>query len=528
MSRSLFEENIIINDEKYEDIAKDEDTKIEEYKENDNESQNKEEKNIINIINDNLFHEEKDQKDIHDIEEEKSNESDKDDIKEEEKEDNKEEEKDEEKEDIKDEEKEDNKEEEKEDFKEEEKEDIKDEEKEDNKEGEKEDIKDEEKEDNKEGEKEDIKDEKKEDIKDEEKEDMKDEEKEDIKDEEKEDESEEEEKSNNILIKTRKMKKIEEEIEEMYDRISRLKEKLIDSRKGEFCSNVRLTEREVLSVIDKAYPIIEKEESMLELEAPLYICGDIHGQFYDLLRVFEILKYPPESKFLFLGDYVDRGKRSLECILLLLCLKIKYPSRIFLLRGNHESEDINRMYGFYDECKRKVSLRIYKKFCNLFNILPITALVGEKILCMHGGLAYDLKNLDQLKTIKRPTQIPDAGLLCDLVWSDPDDSLYFPFCTNKERGISVCFSKKAVEEFTEKNDLDLICRAHQVVEEGFQFFANMKLITVFTAPNYMDEFDNNGAILEVNENMICSLHVLKPDKSNISKQRWKKINRFIN
>ena len=473
MSSNILVDNIIINNEKFEDFDLKEDSKIEEYKENDNGSQIKEEKNIININNNNLFEEEKDGKDIIDdnVEEEKKNDSDKEDIKKEEKEDIKEDMKDEEKEDIKDDEKED--------------------------------------------------------IKDDEKEDIKDDEKEDIKDDEKEIESEEE-KSNHIYIKTRKMKKIEEEIEEMYDRISRLKEKLIDSRKGEFCSNVKLSEREVISVIDKVYPIIEKEESMIELEPPLYICGDIHGQFYDLLRVFEILKYPPESKFLFLGDYVDRGKRSLECILLLLCLKIKYPSRIFLLRGNHESANINRMYGFYDECKRKVSLRIYKKFCNLFNILPITALVGEKILCMHGGLAYDLKNIDQLKTIKRPTEIPEAGLLCDLVWSDPDESLYFDFCTNKERGISVCFSKKKVEEFTKENDLDLICRAHQVVEEGFQFFANMKLITVFTAPNYMEEFDNNGGILEVNEDMICSLHVLKPDKSNISKKRWKKISRFIN
>ena len=473
MSSNILVDNIIINNEKFEDFDLKEDSKIEEYKENDNGNQIKEEKNIININNNNLFEEEKDGNDIiiDDVEEEKKNDSDKEDIKKEEKEDIKEDMKDEEKEDIKDDEKED--------------------------------------------------------IKDDEKEDIKDDEKEDIKDDEKEIESEEE-KSNHIYIKTRKMKKIEEEIEEMYDRISRLKEKLIDSRKGEFCSNVKLSEREVISVIDKVYPIIEKEESMIELEPPLYICGDIHGQFYDLLRVFEILKYPPESKFLFLGDYVDRGKRSLECILLLLCLKIKYPSRIFLLRGNHESANINRMYGFYDECKRKVSLRIYKKFCNLFNILPITALVGEKILCMHGGLAYDLKNMDQLKTIKRPTEIPEAGLLCDLVWSDPDESLYFDFCTNKERGISVCFSKKKVEEFTKENDLDLICRAHQVVEEGFQFFANMKLITVFTAPNYMEEFDNNGGILEVNEDMICSLHVLKPDKSNISKKRWKKISRFIN
>ena len=473
MSSNILVDNIIINNEKFEDFDLKEDSKIEEYKENDNGNQIKEEKNIININNNNLFEEEKDGNNIiiDDVEEEKKNDSDKEDIKK----------------------------------------------------GEKEDIK----EDMKDEEKEDIKDDEKEDIKDDEKEDIKDDEKEDIKDDEKEIESEEE-KSNHIYIKTRKMKKIEEEIEEMYDRISRLKEKLIDSRKGEFCSNVKLSEREVISVIDKVYPIIEKEESMIELEPPLYICGDIHGQFYDLLRVFEILKYPPESKFLFLGDYVDRGKRSLECILLLLCLKIKYPSRIFLLRGNHESANINRMYGFYDECKRKVSLRIYKKFCNLFNILPITALVGEKILCMHGGLAYDLKNIDQLKTIKRPTEIPEAGLLCDLVWSDPDESLYFDFCTNKERGISVCFSKKKVEEFTKENDLDLICRAHQVVEEGFQFFANMKLITVFTAPNYMEEFDNNGGILEVNEDMICSLHVLKPDKSNISKKRWKKISRFIN
>mgnify|MGYP002625653764 CR=1 FL=1 len=444
MSGNILVNNIIINNEKYKDIEKEEDTKIEEYKENYNDIENNKE---TNIINNNIFEEEKDGNDIiNDIEEEKNNESEE---------------------------------------------------------------------------------EEKEDIKEEEKEEEKEEDKEDIKEEDKENESEEEN-SNKIFIKTRKMKKIEEEIEEMYDRISRLKEKLIDSRKGEFCSNVKLSEREVITVINKVYPIIEKEESMLELEPPLYICGDIHGQFYDLLRVFDILKYPPESKFLFLGDYVDRGKRSLECILLLLCLKIKYPSKIFLLRGNHESADINRMYGFYDECKRKVSLRIYKQFCNLFNILPITALVGEKILCMHGGLAYELKNIDQLKTIKRPTEIPDAGLLCDLVWSDPDESLYFDFCTNKERGISICFSKKTVEEFTQNNDLDLICRAHQVVEEGFQFFANMKLITVFTAPNYMGEFDNNGGILEVNENMTCSLHVLKPDKSNISKQRWKKINRYIN
>ena len=329
-------------------------------------------------------------------------------------------------------------------------------------------------------------------------------------------------------IRSNSIKKIEKEIEESMDRISYLIEKLIESRKGEICSNVKLSEREVFTVIDKSFPIIQNEPSMLELEPPLYICGDIHGQFYDLLRVFDILKYPPESKFLFLGDYVDRGKKSLECILLLLCLKIKYPSRIYLLRGNHESADINRTYGFFDECKRKVSVKIYKKFCNLFNILPFTALVGEKILCMHGGLAYDLKDIEQLKNVKRPTEIPNNGLICDLVWSDPDDYLFVDFGRNNERGISVCFSKSAVEKFNKKNDIDLICRAHQVVEEGFQFFADMKLITIFTAPNYMGEFDNKGGILKVNEDMICSLIILKPNFNKKDKFYKRKYGRFIN
>ena len=327
-------------------------------------------------------------------------------------------------------------------------------------------------------------------------------------------------------LKMKHLTKKEKENEEINNRISQLMEKLIESKKGAYCLDIRISEREVFTVIDKVYPLIEKEESMLELEPPIYICGDVHGQFYDLLRVFEIFKYPPESKFLFLGDYVDRGKNSLECILLLLCLKIKFPQKIFLLRGNHESADVNRTFGFYDECKRKVSLKIYKKFCCLFNILPITALISEKILCMHGGLSKDLTNINQLKSIKRPTEIPDKGLLCDLVWSDPDNLKSKDFVENKERGISVCFSEKVVEEFTKNNNLDLICRAHQVVEEGFEFFDNMKLITIFTAPNYMNIFDNNGCILYINKGLICSLHILKPGYSNMNKKK-KITNKFI-
>ena len=307
--------------------------------------------------------------------------------------------------------------------------------------------------------------------------------------------------------------------------ISIMIKKLTKARKGSICQELAFREGEYDYIIDKAYDVLKNEDSMLKISAPLYICGDIHGQYYDLLRVFEILDFPPKSNFLFLGDYVDRGKQSLECLLLLLCLKIKYPTKIFLLRGNHESEALNKIYGFYDECKRRISIKCFKKITNLFNILPITALINDNILCMHGGLSKELNNLEQLNKILRPTEIPDDGLLCDLVWSDPSDELNEEFGEN-ERNISVTFSKKVVEEFTNINGLDLICRAHQVVEEGFQFFAGMKLITVFTAPNYAGEFDNNGGILEVDKDLLCRIHILRPNIERGGKR--KRITELVN
>lgn len=246
----------------------------------------------------------------------------------------------------------------------------------------------------------------------------------------------------------------------------------------------------------------------LELESPIKICGDIHGQYYDLLRLFEYGGYPPESNYLFLGDYIDRGKQSLETICLLLAYKIKYPENFFLTRGNHECASINRIYGFYDECKRRYSIKLWKIFTDCFNCLPIAALLDDKILCMHGGLSPDLTSLEQIKKIKRPTDIPEQGLLCDLLWSDPEKEAngWGP----NDRGVSVTFSPIIVESFLKKHDLDLICRAHQVVEEGFEFFANRNLVTVFSAPNYCGEFDNSGAMMSVDENLMCSFQILKP------------------
>ncbi|XP_071692158.1 serine/threonine-protein phosphatase PP1 isozyme 6-like isoform X1 [Rutidosis leptorrhynchoides] len=213
------------------------------------------------------------------------------------------------------------------------------------------------------------------------------------------------------------------------------------------------------------------------------------------------------SNYLFLGDYVDRGKQSIETICLLLAYKIKYKDNIFLLRGNHECASINRIYGFYDECRRRLSVRAWKTFGDCFNCLPVAALIDEKILCMHGGLSPDLISLDQIKNIPRPIDVPDQGLVCDLLWADPDKNVK-GWGVN-ERGVSYVFGADKVSEFLEKHDLDLVCRAHQVVEDGYEFFANRQLVTLFSAPNYCNEFNNDGAMMSVDEHLTCSFQIIK-------------------
>lgn len=223
---------------------------------------------------------------------------------------------------------------------------------------------------------------------------------------------------------------------------------------------VNLLENEIKWLAMTVKEICIDQPIHLELESPLNICGDIHGQFFDLLKVLETAGIPPDANYLFLGDYVDRGKFSLESICLLLCYKVKFPENFFLLRGNHECASINKIYGFYDDCKRRYSVKLWKTFTDLFNCLPITACIDDKILCMHGGISPELISLEQLKKIARPTDIPDQGLLCDLLWSDPDKEAkgWGP----NDRGISVTFSQGEIEKFLKAHDLELICRAHQV------------------------------------------------------------------
>ncbi|CAD8103954.1 unnamed protein product [Paramecium sonneborni] len=285
-------------------------------------------------------------------------------------------------------------------------------------------------------------------------------------------------------------------------------ERLLSVRGSKPGKNVNLSESEVRGLCVKARDIFISQPILLELEAPLKICGDVHGQYFDLLRLFEYGGYPPESNYLFLGDYVDRGKQSLETICLLLAYKIKYPENFFLLRGNHECASINRIYGFYDECKRRYTIKLWKTFTDCFNCLPVAALIDEKILCMHGGLSPELSNLEQIRRIMRPTDVPDTGLLCDLLWSDPDKDVQG--WADNERGVSYVFSQEIVQVFLKKHELDLICRAHQVVEDGYEFFSKRQLVTLFSAPNYCGEFDNAGSMMTVDESLMCSFQILKP------------------
>ena len=268
---------------------------------------------------------------------------------------------------------------------------------------------------------------------------------------------------------------------------------------------IPLPEDDIRFLIHISKNIIENQPMYLELQAPLTICGDIHGQYTDLLRLFEVGLYPPDTNYLFLGDYVDRGKQSIETISLLLAYKIKNPENFFLLRGNHECSSINRIYGFYDECKRRYSVKLWKLFTDLFNNFPIAACIDDKIFLVHGGLSPNLQTLEEFSHLKRPTDVPDKGLLCDLLWSDPESSKqYWP---ENDRGVSYTFNEKILTKFLENNELDLVCRAHQVVEEGYEFFGDKELVTIFSAPNYCGQFDNSAAIMCIDENLMCSFKI---------------------
>ncbi|EGD74409.1 type 2A protein phosphatase-2 [Salpingoeca rosetta] len=256
-----------------------------------------------------------------------------------------------------------------------------------------------------------------------------------------------------------------------------------------------ITEDQVQQLCIMARDILMEEGNVHSLSSPITICGDIHGQFYDLMELFEIGGDVPHRQYLFLGDYVDRGFYSVETFLLLLALKVRFPDRIMLIRGNHESRQITQVYGFYDECLRKYgSAHVWHLCTDVFDYLPLGALIDNRVLCVHGGLSPSLHTIDGIRVIDRKVEVPHQGPMCDLLWSDPEGSL--DHWGVSPRGAGFLFGSKAVDEFTSQNDIAMICRAHQLVMEGFKWHFNKRVLTIWSAPNYCYRCGNVASLFE--------------------------------
>uniref|UniRef100_A0A671SY24 Serine/threonine-protein phosphatase n=1 Tax=Sinocyclocheilus anshuiensis TaxID=1608454 RepID=A0A671SY24_9TELE len=242
--------------------------------------------------------------------------------------------------------------------------------------------------------------------------------------------------------------------------------------------------RRSVSVIVLLYREILVEESNVQrVDSPVTVCGDIHGQFYDLKELFRVGGEVPETNYLFMGDFVDRGFYSVETFLLLLALKVRFPDRITLIRGNHESRQITQVYGFYDECLRKYgSVTVWRYCTEIFDYLSLSAIVDGKIFCVHGGLSPSIQTLYQIRTIDRKQEVPHDGPMCDLLWSDPEDTTGWGV---SPRGTGYL----------------MICRAHQLVMEGYKWHVNETVLTVWSAPNYCYRGGNVAAILELDEHL---------------------------
>ncbi|OAR01350.1 hypothetical protein LLEC1_06745 [Akanthomyces lecanii] len=355
-----------------------------------------------------------------------------------------------------------------------------------------------------------------------------------------------------------------------------------------------LPERAMKELCEKVKEILMEESNIQPVCTPVTVCGDIHGQFYDLLELFRVAGgmpgennvqppktsttvitsqdiEPPEitnpkllkklkststetidrdaveeadasteaaagsaainstvpssqsaqTRFIFLGDFVDRGYFSLETFTLLMCLKAKsvastgafvalilqanlfqhrYPERIVLVRGNHESRQITQVYGFYEECQQKYgNASVWKACCHVFDFLVLAAIVDGEVLCVHGGLSPEIRTIDQIRVVARAQEIPHEGAFCDLVWSDPEEVETWAI---SPRGAGWLFGDKVATEFNHVNGLKLIARAHQLVNEGYKYhFPENSVVTVWSAPNYCYRCGNVASIMTVDKDL---------------------------
>lgn len=283
--------------------------------------------------------------------------------------------------------------------------------------------------------------------------------------------------------------------------------------KNHFYREGRVTEDQAIWILEKATALLRAEPNVLQVDAPITVCGDIHGQYYDLMKLFEVGGSPADTRYLFLGDYVDRGYFSIECVLYLWSLKIWYPDTLFLLRGNHECRHLTDYFTFKLECKHKYSERIYDACMESFCALPLAAVMNKQFLCIHGGLSPELNTLDDIRAIDRFREPPTHGLMCDILWSDPvedfgQEKMNESFVHNHVRGCSYFFTYQAACQFLERNNLLSIIRAHEAQDAGYRMYRKTKttgfpsVMTIFSAPNYLDVYNNKAAVLKYESNVM--------------------------
>ncbi|XP_042007309.1 serine/threonine-protein phosphatase 5-like [Salvia splendens] len=270
--------------------------------------------------------------------------------------------------------------------------------------------------------------------------------------------------------------------------------KMLDDFKNQKFLHKRYACQIVLQIRD----VLRELPSLVDIHVPdgehFTVCGDVHGQFYDLLNIFELNGLPSEDNpYLFNGDFVDRGSFSLEVILTLFAFKCMCPSAIYLSRGNHESKSMNKIYGFEGEVRSKLNDTFVELFAEVFCCLPLAHVINNKVFVVHGGLfSVDGVKLSDIRAIDRFCEPPEEGLMCELLWSDPQPQLGRG---PSKRGVGLSFGGDVTKRFLQDNNLDLVVRSHEVKDEGYEIDHDGKLITVFSAPNYCDQMGNKGAFI---------------------------------
>ena len=275
--------------------------------------------------------------------------------------------------------------------------------------------------------------------------------------------------------------------------------------KDHFFKEGFILKQDAMRIITQAEQIFKSEPNIMHLQDPVTVVGDIHGQYYDFMKLLELGGSPDKTKYLFLGDYVDRGMFSIEVILLLFCLKINFPNLIYMIRGNHECRQMTSMFSFRRECLYKYDLEIYENFMDSFDCLPMACILNSSFLAVHGGISPELVTIKDIESMYRFCEPSRSGLQCDLLWSDPVDSqegrLPEVYRNNETRGCSYFFGGEATRKFLNNNDLVSIIRAHEAQKDGYkmQFWNGPdfpSVITIFSAPNYCDCYKNKGAIIK--------------------------------